>query len=113
MNNSEYVQVSIPKELYERVEKFGDIEEVILQDLTEWVEIMEDEERLYQKELKVRFYVYTYFNNFSPYVLVEAISRKDRGNDFVGKIEVASKEALLRIAKNGYGVLPQEIEFVN
>lgn len=46
MNNSEYVQVSIPKELYERVEKFGDIEEVILQDLTEWVEIMEDEERL-------------------------------------------------------------------
>ena len=52
MSNPEYVQVNIPKELYERVEKFRDIEKVILQDLTEWVEIMEDEERLYLRERK-------------------------------------------------------------
>lgn len=113
MNNSEYVQVNIPKELYERVEKFGDIEQVILQDITEWVEIMEDEERLYREELQVRFYVHTYFNNLSPHVIVEAISKKDRDNDFVGKMEVISKESLLKIAEEGYGVLPEEIEFVD
>lgn len=74
---------------------------------------MEDEERLYLKELKVRFYVHTYFDNFSPHVIVEAISRKDKNNDFVGKMEITSKESLLKIAKDGYRILPEEIQFVD
>lgn len=113
MNNPESVQIDIPKELYDRISKFGDIKEVILQDLTEWVEIMEDEERLFREELGVRFYVHTYFNTFSPHVVVEAISANDKNNDFVGKMEVISKESLLRVAEEGYGILPEEIEFVD
>ena len=112
MSNWEYVQVDIPKELYDRISRFSDVEEAILQDMTEWVKIMEDEERLAEiGNSKVRFQVTQ--KRLSYYEIV-ALKEKDREDDFVGEFEgLTSKEALLRVAKEGYGISEDEIEFVN
>ena len=43
--DEEMISIEISKSLYDRVDKFGFVDKVIVSDLTEWVEIMEDEER--------------------------------------------------------------------
>lgn len=112
MGNWEYVQVDIPKELYDRIARFSDVEEAILQDMTNWVKIMEDEERLAEIEnSKVRFQV---TQKGLSYYEVVALKEKDKEDDFVGVFEgLTSKEALLRVAENDYGISEEEIEFVN
>lgn len=114
MSNWEYVQVDIPKELYDRIARFSDVEEAILQDMTEWVKIMEDEERLAGIEnSKVRFQVETHFDEFFSYVVISATKKKDQDNDFLGKMDVGSKDAVIRIAREGYSISEDEIEFVS
>jgi len=45
---------------------------------------------------------------------ISAIKEEDYENDFVGEFEdLLGKEALLRVAKDGYGISEDEIEFVN
>jgi len=111
MTNWEYVQVDIPKELYDRVARFTDVERAIVQDITEWVEIMEDEERIAESEIKVRFQV---SKKGECYFEVTALKEKDKDNDFTGTFEgICTEEALLKVAKDGYGIEADEIEFVN
>lgn len=109
------IQVEIPKELYDRIDKFAVVEKAIISEMTEWVEIMEDEERI-EREIEsstVRFRVNTYFEmERVPYCIVEAVKKQDKDSDFVGKIDIGSKEKLLKIAEKGWGILPEEIEFV-
>ena len=45
----EMVTVEIPKSLYDRFDNFGFVDKVIITELTEWVEIMEDEEKVPEK----------------------------------------------------------------
>lgn len=138
MGNWEYVQVDIPKELYDRIARFSDVEEAILQDMTEWVKIMEDEERLaakknggytgqrvindlvkdiikdYIDKSKVRFKVYvTDLNSVGFHYEVWWVREEDTLHGFVGEINCLDNEALLRIAKDDYGISEEEIEFVN
>ena len=42
------------------------------------------------------------------------IREEDRDDDFVGRFnDICSRESLLRIASEGYGISEEEIEFVN
>lgn len=116
MSNWKYVQVDIPKKLYDRIARFSDVGEAILQDMTEWVTIMEDEERLAEIEnSKIRFQVSK--KNLNEYggfhYEVIALKEKDKEDDFVGEFEgITSNLALLRIAKDGYGISSSEIQFI-
>ena len=48
------------------------------------------------------------------YFEVSALKEEDKNNDFVGEFEgLSSKEALLRVAKDGYGISEYEIQFIN
>jgi len=111
MTNWEYVQVDIPKGLYDRIARFADVERVIVQDMTEWVEIMEDEERRVEIETsKVKFQI---SKKGECYFEVTALKEEDQNNDFIGVFEsICTEEALLRVAKDGYGIESDEIEFV-
>lgn len=114
MTNWEYVQIDIPKELYDKISRFSDVEEAILQDMSEWVKIMEDEERLAEVESsKIRFQVETHFDEIFPYVIISSTKKKDQCNDFVGKMDLPSKKAVIKVARDGWGISEEEIEFVN
>jgi hypothetical protein len=112
MTNWEYVQVDIPKELYNRISRFSNVKDAIIQDMTEWVQIMEDEERRVEIETgNVRFQI---SRKGECYFEVAALKEEDRDNDFTGTFEgICSEEALLRVTKDGYGISEDEIEFVN
>jgi hypothetical protein len=112
MTNWEYVQVDIPKKLYDRISRFAEVERAIIQDMTEWVQIMEDEERRVEIEIgKVRFQV---IKKGECVFEVVGLKEKDKDNDFTGTFEgICSEEALLRVARDGYGIESDEIEFVN
>lgn len=108
-NDEEMVSIEIPKSLYDRVERFGSVDRVIITDLTEWVEIMEDEEKLADKRFKV------YFNLSGTLSYYEVINTYDydRENDFVGIFfDVVTKESILRIANEDYGIEENEIELI-
>ena len=104
----EMVTVEIPKSLYDRVDTFGFVDKVIITELKEWVEIMEDEEKLVGKRFKV------YFNLFRNSSYYEVINNYDyEESDFVGTFSgISDKESLLRIASEGYGIEENEIEFI-
>lgn len=113
-NDEEMVKIEIPKSLYDRVDMFDSVEKVIMNDLTEWVEIMEDEQRLAEKNSKVRFRAYLKPDAILPNCEVVHTHYRDRENDFVGMFrDIVTKESLLTIASEGYGIKEDEIEFVN
>ena len=106
----EMVTVEIPKSLYDRVDIFGFVDKVIVSELKEWVEIMENEEKVPDKRFKV------YYNLLgtllSSYYEVINTYPYDRENAFVGIYSgISDKESLLRIASEGYGIEENEIEF--
>jgi len=114
MTNWEYTSVEIPKELYDRISRFAEVEKAIIQDMTEWVQIMENEERIAEFETsKIKFQVETHFNEIFPYVLITSNDKKEQDNDFLGKMDLGSKEGVLRVARNGWDISEDEIEFVN
>jgi len=53
MTDWEYVleEINIPKELYDRISKFSDVEKTIITNMTEWVEIMENNEKKENKTM--------------------------------------------------------------
>ena len=107
--DKEMIIIEIPKSLYDRVDRFGSVDRIIISDLTEWVEIMEDEEKSADK----RFKVYLNLSEALPYYKVINTYSYDRENSFVGAFfDIVTKESLLRIAKEGYGIEENEIEFV-
>jgi hypothetical protein len=64
-------------------------------------------------ELK-RFYIHTYFNQIPTKCTVLATRREDASNDFVGTFEgLPNKDAILRVAKDGYGINKEDIGFVD
>ena len=109
----EMVTVEIPKSLYDRVDTFGFVDKVIVSELKEWVEIMEDEQRLAEENSEVRFKIYWKLNALVPHCEVINSYEEDRDNDFVGTFQdIVSKESFLTIASEGYGILEDEIEFI-
>ena len=111
--DEEMISIEISKSLYDRVDKFGFVDKVIVSDLTEWVEIMEDEQKLAEKNSKVRFKIYWKPNALVPHCEVINNYEEDSEDDFVGTFQdISSKESLLTIASEGYGIEEYEIEFV-
>lgn len=47
---NEMISIQIPKSLYDRIDVFGIPELMIVEDMTEWVEICEDEQRLAEED---------------------------------------------------------------
>ena len=111
--DEEKISIEISKSLYDRVDMFGSVEKVIMNDLTEWVEIMEDEQRLAEENSEVRFRAYLKPDAILPNCEVVHTHYWDRENDFVGMYrDIVTKESLLTIASEGYGILEDEIEFI-
>jgi hypothetical protein len=77
------------------------------------IKTIEGIERRKEKGIKVRFQVETHFNEIFPYVVITSNDKEEQDNDFLGKADLGSKEALLRVAKDGWGISEDEIEFVN
>ena len=107
--------VSLPKELYDKLskiaeERFGYTGRGIVSDLV--AELVESHVHKEYRE-KIRFQVKTCFNNKPPYLVVTSTWKEEQDNDFLGMMSLNSKEALLQIAKNGYDISEDEIEFVN
>lgn len=101
--------INISQALYDKLDeiaqkRFGYTGQGIVNDLVE--EIIQD----YVDNSK-RFQV---TQKGLSYYEVIALKEKDKEDDFVGKFEgLTSKEALLRVARDGYGISEDEIEFVN
>jgi hypothetical protein len=105
----EMISIQIPKSLYHRIDKFATVERAIIENMTEWIEIMEDEERLIEKKFKAYFK----FSGIMPYCEIINIREEDKEDDFVGTFSgISNKDSLLRIAREGYGICEDEIEFV-
>jgi len=47
----EMVYIEIPKSLYDQIDKFAVVEKAVVSDMTEWVEIMEDESNRKDEEM--------------------------------------------------------------
>lgn len=113
VNDEEKVHIKISKSLYERLNNFCNksVESEIEREMTEWVEIMEDEEKETEEK---RFKVYLVESDIPSFSYTEIINTReeDKNNGFVGaSFGVCSKEVLLTIAEN-YGILEDEIEFI-
>lgn len=102
--------ISISQALYTKLDeiaqkRFGYTGQGIINDLVE--EILQE----YVDKNRVRFQV---TQKGLSYYEVVALKEKDKEDDFVGEFEgLTSREALLRVAKDGYGISEDEIEFVN
>ena len=91
----------------------GVVEGLVKEILTNYVEEKKEENKKKEKYEEIRFYVYTYFEmQRVPYCIIEASRDEDKDNDFLGKIDLRSKESLLRVARDGWGILPEEIKFL-
>ena len=73
---------------------------------------MTDWKKMDKEDENVRFCAYTYFETIFSFCVVEATKDEDKDNDFLGKIDLGSQEALLRVARDGWGILPEEIKFL-
>ena len=69
---------------------------------------MEDEEKLANK----RFKVYFNLSGTLPYYEVINTYDYDRKNNFVGIFGVVTKESILKVANEIYGIEENEIEFI-
>jgi hypothetical protein len=86
-NVVDFETISLPKELYNKLSKIA------------------------EKIKKIRFQV---GKKGEWYFKVTALKEEDQDNDFTGTFEgICAEEALLRVAKDGYGIEADEIEFVN
>jgi len=106
--------INISQALYDKLDeiaqkRFGYTGQGIVSDLVE--EIVQD----YVDKSKLRFRVWCRDLNRRGFNYeVSAIREEDSLDDFVGEFEdLLDKEALLRVAKDGYGIEANEIEFVN
>lgn len=112
MSNREYIQVHIPKELYDRIARFSDVEEAVLQDMTEWVRIMEDEERLSEEEVQLRFLVEELEDGLENYWQVSTIYPEDLNHPVLGNHwKECSQEEFISFVCEKWGLSTREIKF--
>lgn len=105
--------INISQALYDKLnelaqKRFSYTGQGIIDDLVE--EILQN---YVNKENQIRFQVETHFDEIFPYVFITSTKIEDQDNDFLGKMDLPSKEAVIRVAKDGWGILEDEIEFVN
>lgn len=109
--------INISQTLYEKLneiaqKRFGYTGRGIISDLVE--EIIQS----YVDKSKVRFLIKKE-DRETPYryevaYIVTSVKPEDKDNDFVGVFfDLKSKESLLQIAKDAYGISEDEIEFLN
>lgn len=109
--------INISQALYDKLDeivqkRFGYTGQGIVDDLVE--EIIQD----YISRSQVKFLIYKqeFEGNYSyrtGYIVIPS-KPEDKENDFVGVFfDLVSKESLLQIAKDGYGISEDEIKFVN
>lgn len=122
MSNDYWVEDSdaiyLSKDLYQKLSDLaakkngGYTGQGIIDDLVE--EIIQD----YVNRNQVRFLIYKQefegaYSYSTGYIVMPA-KPEDKYDDFVGVyFDLVSKENLLQIAKNGYGISEDEIEFLN
>lgn len=109
--------INISQVLYDKLnaiaqKRFGYTGQGIIDDLVE--EIIQDyinSQRVMNP--KATFQVETPFDEPFPYVLINSLDRSERDNDFLGKMDVGSKEAVIRIAEDSWGISKDQIQFIN
>lgn len=109
--------INISQALYDKLDeiaqkRFGYSGQGIVDDLVEEI-IQEyiDNQRVTNK--KATFQVETHFDEFFPYVIINSLDKSEKDNNFLGKMDVGSKEAVIRIAKDGWGISENQIQFIN
>lgn len=109
--------IHISQALYDKLneiaqKRFGYTGQGIIDDLVE--EIIQgyiDNQRV--PNPKAKFQVETYFDEFFPYVVVTSTNKNEQDKDFLGIMGVGSKEAVIQIAKDGWGISENQIQFIN
>lgn len=109
--------INISQALYDKLDeiaqkRFGYTGEGIIDDLVE--EIIQDYVNSPSIiDSKAIFQVETHFDEFFPYVVISSTKKEYQDSDFLGKMDVGSKDAIIRIARDGWGISEDRIQFIN